>query len=140
MYLVHTKPDICYVVSALSQFMFDLKHIHWIASKHVLRYLRGTIAYGLSYTFSSGVMLLGYADFDWVGNAVDRKSTFGYCFSMGSTMISWSRKKQGSIASSTVEAKSIATSDVCRREVWLRKLLSDLFDGKFEPTVIHCDN
>ena len=98
MYLVHTRPDICYTVNALSQFMSDPKHIHWVAAKHVLRYVHGTITYGIRYTSSSGVLLSGYSDSDWVDNAVDRKSTSGYCFSMGSTMISWSSKKQGSIA------------------------------------------
>ena len=49
LYLVHTRPDICFAVSALSQFMTDLRHVHWIAAKHVLRYLHGTIGYGLSY-------------------------------------------------------------------------------------------
>ena len=95
MYLVHTRPDICYAVSALSQCMPELKHIHWVSAKHVLRYLRGTIAYGLRYTSNNGVMLLGYADNDWVGSILDQISTAGYCFSMGlgSAMISWSNKK-----------------------------------------------
>ena len=83
MYLVHTRPDICYTVNALSQFIFDPNHIHWVAAKHVLRYVRGTINYGLRYSSSSGVLLARYANSDWVGSAVDRKSTSGYCFSMG---------------------------------------------------------
>ena len=132
MYLVHTRLDICYTVNALSQFMSDLKHIHQVAAKHVLRYVRGTITYGIRYTSSSGVLLAGYADSDWVGSAVDRKSTFGYCFCMGSAMISWSNKKQGSIAQSTTKAEYIAASDACKEAVWLRKLLSDLFGGKLD--------
>ena len=98
MYLVHTRPDICYTLNAPSQFMSDPKHIHLVAAKHVLRYVQGTITYGLRYTFSSGVLLSGYAYSDWDGSAVDRKSTSGYCFVMGSAMISWSSRKQGSIA------------------------------------------
>ena len=82
MYLVHTRPDICYTVNALSQFMSDPKHIHWIVAKHILRYVRGTITYGLRYTSSSGVLLARYADSNWNGSVVDRKSTSGYCFSM----------------------------------------------------------
>ena len=50
LYLVHTRPDICYAVSALSQFMSSSKPIHWIVAKHVLRYLKGTQDYGLWYT------------------------------------------------------------------------------------------
>ena len=140
MYLVHTRPDICYAVNALSQFMCDPKHIHMIAVKHILRYVRGTIAYGLKYTSSGGVMLHGFTDSDWMGSVVDRKSTSGYCFSLGSAMISWSSRKQGSIAQSTAEAEYIAASAAGREAVWLRKLLSDLFRTELEPTVIHYDN
>ena len=98
MYLVHMRSDICYTMNALSQFMFDPKQIHLVASKHVLIYVRGTITYGLRYTSSSGVLLFGYSDLDWSGSAVDQKSTSSHCFSMGSAMISWSSRKQGSIA------------------------------------------
>ena len=111
-----------------------------MAAKHVLKYLLGTIAYGLKYTSSGGVMLHGFTDSDWVGSPVDKKSTFGYCFSLGSAMISWSSKKQGSIAQSTAEAEYIAASDASKEAVWLRKLISGLFDDKMEATVIHCDN
>ena len=86
--LVHTRPDICFAVSALSQFMTDPRHVRWVATKHVLRYLHGTIGYGLRYTSVGGVRLFGYTDSDWVDSAMDRKSTSGYCFSMGSAMIS----------------------------------------------------
>jgi hypothetical protein len=97
MYLVHTRPDICYAVNALSQFLCEPKHMHMVAVKHILRYVRGTIAYGLRYTSSGGVMLHGFTDSDWMGSAVDRKSTSRYCFSLGSAMISWSSMKQGSV-------------------------------------------
>jgi hypothetical protein len=130
MYLVHTRPDICYAVNALSQFMCDPKHIHMIAVKHILRYVRGTIAYGLRCTSSGGVMLHGFTDSDWMGSVVDRKGTSGYCFSLGSAMISWSSRKQGSIAQSTAEAEYIAASTASREAVWLRKLLSKLIQDR----------
>ena len=55
-------------------------------------------------------------------------------------MISWSNRKQGSIAQSTAEVVYIAASDVCKEAVWLRKLLFDLFGGKLDSMIIHCDN
>jgi hypothetical protein len=85
-------------------------------------------------------MLHGFTDLDWMGNTVDQKSSSRYCFSLGSTMISWSNKKQGSVAQSTIEAEYIATSAAGREAVWLRKLLSDLFSSELEPTIIHYDN
>jgi hypothetical protein len=75
-----------------------------------------------------------------MGSIVDQKSTSGYCFSLGSTMISWSSRKHGSIAHSTTEAEYIAASAASREAMWLRKLLSDLFSAELESTVIHCDN
>ena len=75
LYPVHTIPNICFAVSALSQFMSNPRHVHWVAAKHVLRYLRGTIGYGLEYTFIGGVRMLSYTYSDWAGSAVDRKST-----------------------------------------------------------------
>jgi hypothetical protein len=76
MYQVNTRPDICYEVNVLSQFMSHLRQTHWIATKHVLRYLRGIVGYGLRYASSVDMRLQGYADADWAGSAVDQKSTF----------------------------------------------------------------
>jgi hypothetical protein len=87
MYLVNTRPDICYAVNVLSQFMSQPRQTHWIAAKHVLRYLRGTVGYGLRYASSVDLSLQGYADADWAGSAVDRKSTSGCCFTLGSAMV-----------------------------------------------------
>ena len=61
--------------SILIQFMTDPRHRHWVASKHILRYLYGTIAYGLRYASNGGVLFLGYTDSDWGGSIADRKST-----------------------------------------------------------------
>ena len=88
MYLVNTRPDICFVVSTLSQYMCEPRQTHWVAAKHVLRYLRGTVGYGLRYTVDSDMQLVGYTDSDWEGSVEDRKSTFGCCFSLGSIVIS----------------------------------------------------
>ena len=71
MHLIHTIPDICYDVSNLSQFMYEPRHRHWVAAKHVLKYFRGSIAYGLRYASSGGVMLLCYSTSDWGGSIVD---------------------------------------------------------------------
>jgi hypothetical protein len=95
--------------------------------KHVLRYLRGTIGYGLRYAYSVDMRLQGYVDSDWAGSAVDRKSTSGCCFSLGSAMVSWCSRKQTSVALSTTEVEYIAVSMAYREAVWLQKLLVGLF-------------
>jgi hypothetical protein len=140
MYMIHTKLDICYAMIAMSQFMAKPRQRYWIEAKHILRYLRGTITCGMRYTSNGGLFLHGYADVDWAGSPVDRKSTFGYCFSLGSAMISWSSRKQGSIAQSTIKVEYIAASDVGKEAVWLKRLVYGLFGDKLETTMVHCDN
>eukprot|EP00253_Pinus_taeda_P032142 PITA_32142 len=109
MFVVNSRPDICFAVNMLSQHMVEPHHIHWIGAKNLLRYLRGTITYGLRYTVGD-VRLLGYTDVDWAGSVVDHKSISGCCFSLGSASISWMSMKQKSVALSTAEAEYIAAS------------------------------
>ena len=75
MYLTNMRPDICFAVNTLSQFLTDPRHIHLIAANHILRYLRGTIDYGLKYEENQNINLEGYVDSYWAGNATNRKST-----------------------------------------------------------------
>jgi hypothetical protein len=60
MYLVNTRPDICFVVNTLNQHMVEPRQVHWMAAKHMLRYLHGTVGYGLRYVSSGDVKLQGY--------------------------------------------------------------------------------
>ena len=99
-----------------------------IAAKHILRYLRGTVDYGLKYEANQKINLEGYVDSDWAGIAIDRKSTLGRCFSVGLGVSSWFRKKQSCVALSTTEAEYVAACSASCEVVWLRKILSDLFD------------
>ena len=92
MYLVNTRLDICYAVNVLSQFTCKPKKTHLVAEKHILRYLNGTIGYGLKYT-KTKLNLRGYTHSDWEGNSKNCKSTSGCCFTLGSTMISWFSQK-----------------------------------------------
>jgi hypothetical protein len=74
------------------------------------------------------------------GSVVDRKITFGCCFSLGSSMISWQSRKKSIIALSTVEVEYIATCSASCEAIWLRKLLTILFDLEMEATTIPCEN
>ena len=109
MFLVNSRLDICFTVNAFSQHMVEPHHIHWIGAKNLLRYLRGTITYGLRYT-AGDVRLFGYTDADWAGNEVDCKITSGCCFTLGSASISWMSRKQKSVALSTAEVEYIVAS------------------------------
>ena len=82
MYLTNTRPDICFAVNTL-------RHVHLMVAKHALRYLKGTVEYGLKYDTNQKINLEGYVDLYWVGSAIDRKRTLRCYFSMGSSVISW---------------------------------------------------
>ena len=128
MYLTNTRPDICFAVNTLSQYLTDPRSVHLMATKHILRYLKGTVDYGLKYDANQKIKLEGYVYSYWVDGAIDRKSTLGCCFSMGSGVISWFSRKQSRVALSTAEAEYVTACSASCEAVWLRKLLSDLFD------------
>jgi hypothetical protein len=85
--LMYTRPDICFAVNTLSQYMVELRRVHLIASKHMMRYLKGTIDYGLRYASDCEISLQGFDDSDWDDSVAYHKSTSGYYFSMGSSLI-----------------------------------------------------
>jgi hypothetical protein len=136
MYLTNTRPDICFAVNQLSQFMVEPTRVHWVVVKHVLRYLQGTANYGLWYRQVDGMRLQGFTDVDWARGSIDRKSTSGCAFSIGSAVVSWFSRKQRSVALSLVEAEYMAACEA----IWLMKLLVGIFGQGLEPTIIHCDN
>ena len=100
----------------------------------------GTVDYGLKYEANQKINLEGYVDSDWEGSAIDRNITLGYCFSMGSGVISWFSRKKTCVALSTTEAKYAAACSGSSEVVWLRKLLSDPFDLQLDATCLYCDN
>ena len=128
MYLTNTRPNIFFAVNTLSQYLIDLRHVHLTTAKHILRYLKGTVDYWLKYKADQRINLDDHADSDWAGSAISRKITSGCCFSMGSGVISWFSRKKSCVALSTAEAEYVAACSASCEVVWLRKLLSDLFD------------
>ena len=140
MYLTNVRLDIFFAMNTLSQYLTDPRSIHLTAAKHILRYLKGIVDYGLKYDANQKINLEGYVDSDWIGSAIDRKSTSRCCFSMGSSVISWFSRKQSCVALSTAEAEYVATCSASCEVVWLRKILYDIFDLQLDATCIHCDN
>ena len=128
---ISTRPDISVAVGLLSQFMTNPGKEHWNGVKRVLRYLKGTLHFGLNFKHSENFVLQGYSDADWAGDEITRKSMSGYIFQLGGSPISWASKKQTVVALSTTEAEYIALSLATQEAVWLRNLLSDIY---LEPT------
>jgi hypothetical protein len=140
MYLTATRPDIMHAVSLLSRFMHCASEIHFKAAKRVVRYIKGTLNYGIQFSCAENFELQGYADSDWAGNCDDMKSTSGYCFSFGSGIFSWCSKKQEVIAQSTAEAEYVAATAAANQVLWLRKILADLDMEQREATKVNVDN
>ncbi|CAL1377238.1 unnamed protein product [Linum trigynum] len=89
-YLVYTRPDIAFYVNKLSQYMHAPTAHHWQCVKHLLRYISGTLTFGLSIRRSTTPLTLtAFAYSDWAGNPDDRSSTTGYLVYLGATLISW---------------------------------------------------
>ena len=137
---MNTRPNICFVVNTLSQYLGNPRCVHVIISKHVMRYLKGTIDFGIYYVRDHDYRLYGYTDPDWAGSVTDRKSISSGCYCLGSTMISWFSNKQSSVALSTTEAECITACSACCEAIWLRKLMSRLFDMELDTTTILCGN
>ena len=114
--------------------------VHLQAAKRIVRYVKGTVDYGVKYTYSQNFQFHGYSDSDWGGSIDDMKSTTGYCFSFGSGMFSWSSKKQDIVAQSTAEAEYVAATAAVNQAIWLRHILTDLHMEQKEPTQIFVDN
>ena len=138
-----TRPDIMFTVSKLSRFLDCYREAHWQAAVRVVRYLKGTRDLALEIGGTSSLpSLIGYCDLDYANDpgAKGRRSVSGYCFTLGSGVVSWSSKKQKTIADSTCATEYMATSEAGRELVWLRTLLHELGFDLTSPTPLLCDN
>jgi hypothetical protein len=140
-YLTCTRPGILYGVGLVSCYMGSPTMTHFKAAKRIIRYVKGTIDFGLLYQSSNEFKLIGYSDNDWGGDVDDRKSTTGFVFYLGNSAFSWSSKKQPIVTlSSTCEAEYVAaTSSVCHA-IWLRKLLKELHMPQVDAKEIYLHN
>jgi hypothetical protein len=139
-YLTCTRPDILYGVGLVSHYMESPTTTHFKAAKRILRYVKGTIDFGLLYPSSNEFKLVGYSDSDWGGDVDDRKSTTGFVFYLGSSAFTWSSKKQPIVTLLTCKVEYVAaTLSVCHA-ILLVKLLKELHMPQKDATEIFVDN
>ena len=139
-YLSHTRPDIAYAVSVISQFMHNPKEVHLQAAHRILQYLKGNPGKGILFKRNGGLVLEAYTDADYAGSLVDRRSTSGYCTFLGGNLVTWRSKKQNVVARSSAEAEFRAMAQGVCELLWLKIILEDLkirWDG---PMRLYCDN
>ena len=109
---------------------------HFKSAKRILRYLKGTINFGLFYSISVHFKLVGYNDSDWAENSNGRKSTTGFVFFMGDTAFTQLSKKQPIVTLSMFEAEYVAAIACTYHAIWLRNLLKELSMSQIDPTEI----
>ncbi|WVZ81301.1 LOW QUALITY PROTEIN: hypothetical protein U9M48_028692 [Paspalum notatum var. saurae] len=113
-YLTLTRPDLQYAVQQACLFMHAPRTSHYQLLKRILRYVKGTISYGLHISWSSNHELLAYSDADWAGCPDTRRSTSGYCVFYGDNLVSWSSKRQQTVSPSSAEAEYRAVANALK--------------------------
>ncbi|GLU08619.1 hypothetical protein SLE2022_255210 [Rubroshorea leprosula] len=139
-YLTFTRPDIAFAVQQVCQYMHAPTENHFQALKWILRHLQGTLHYGLQLFKDFSPSLHIYTDADWAGCLDSRRSTSGYCLFFGRSLVSWSSKKQPTVARSSAEAEYRAMANAVAEMVWVRQLLGELRIFLSSPPVLFCDN
>ena len=131
--MLGTRPDLAYAVGLVSQFASNPSQQHWKAVKRIFRYLRGTTDFGITYGETPHGLkqpeLIGYSDADWASSH-DRKSTGGFIFGLGGTLlngaITWSSKRQSTVALSSTESEYMAVTQAVKEALWLQRLFGEL--------------
>ncbi|GJV79342.1 ribonuclease H-like domain-containing protein [Tanacetum coccineum] len=139
-YLTFTRPNLSYVVQQICLYMHDPREPHLIAFKRILRYIQGTLDFGLQLYASSGPSFITYSDADWAGYLATRRSTSGYCVFLGNNLLSWSSKRQHTLSRSSAEAEYRGVANAIAETTWLRNLLWELHTPLVIATLVYCDN
>lgn len=135
MYLMTcSRPDISQAVGALSRHVSDARKVHWDAAVRVLRYVAGTLEYGIQYGGAKGE-LVGYSDSDYAGDLDTRRSTTAFVWTLHAGAVSWRSVLQPTVALSTAEAEYMAAASAAREALWWRKLCADLGEPAKAPTI-----
>jgi hypothetical protein len=137
---VATHPDIAFAVGKLASFLDCYCEAHWFAAIHVLCYVKGTRTLGLTLGGDASPQLIGFSDSDFGACRKTSRSVSGYCFSLGSGMISWSSKKQHHVTDSTCYAEYVTLYHTGKELIFLHELLDGLSFYSFISTPLHCNN
>ncbi|KAJ9565309.1 hypothetical protein OSB04_001275 [Centaurea solstitialis] len=139
-YLTFTRPEIPYVVQQVCLFIHDPREEHLHALRRILRYVKGTLSFGLQLYPSQSKSFIAYTDADWGGCPDTRRSTCGYCVFFGDSLISWSSKRQATVSRSSAEAEYRGIANAVSETCWLRNLLMELRLPIPKATLVYCDN
>lgn len=136
---VCTRPDISFAVGNVSRFNNEFGKGHWNAVKRIFKYLKGTTDYKLQFSRDGNQYMIGFSDADWASDIESRKSCTGYLFKIQGGAISWTSKRQPTVALSSAEAEYMALSSATQEAIWLKQLLQEIGEN-IDSVEIHCDN
>jgi hypothetical protein len=126
-YLLNTRPDLAFSVGMASRFMEKSTTMHSNAVKQILRYLKGTLNFGVMYTREEKEeRLVGYSDSDLACDLGHRRNIGGMAFYLNDSLITWCSHKEKTVALSSCEAEFMAATVATMQAIWLKNLLSEL--------------
>src|SRR5271168_2320015 len=135
-----TRPDLSFSVSLLAHFQSNPGIEHWSALMHVLGYIKNTLNYGITYSRDADFSPHAYVDADYGGCRDTRRSTSEYVFIMAGGPVTWSSKRQTTVALTTVEAEYVAMSRCAQQMVWMQNWLDEVELDHNLPGIIKGDN
>ena len=137
---VGMRPDIAFAVSVLSRFQSNPGPAHWKAMLHLLAYLKGSINYRITYSRGGDLSPIGFVDADYAGDIDTCRSTSGYVFTMAGGPVSWSSKRQATVALSTTEAEYMSLMHAAQQVLWMYSFMSEVGLTRKFPAILHGDN
>jgi Reverse transcriptase (RNA-dependent DNA polymerase)/gag-polypeptide of LTR copia-type/Integrase core domain/GAG-pre-integrase domain/Domain of unknown function (DUF4219) len=137
--MLATRPDLAQLIQQISQFSQKPTKTHEKAAKQGLRYLNGTIDEGITYNGNLGIRLQCWSDANW-GGEEGRESVSGFVFTMAGGTVTYSSKKQGSVALSSTESEYMAILHALKEQIWLLRFLKEIGYDISNQNVIYCDN
>ena len=120
-----SRPDIAYVIHRLSRYTHSPTQDHWDAFARLMRYVRGTMDYGIEYG-GFLIILEGYSNANQISNLDETKSTSGYVFTFGGGAVAWRLAKQTIIARSAMESQFVVLKMAGSEAKWLKNFLANI--------------
>src|SRR5277367_2799972 len=137
--MLATRPDLAQSIQQISQFSQMPTTMHEKASKQGLRYINGTVDEGITFNGNLGMRLKAWSDANW-GGEEGRESVSGFIFTLAGGAVSWSSKKQSSVALSTTESEYMAILHALKEQIWIHRLLKEIGYDISDQNSIYTDS
>lgn len=139
-FLTFTRPELCYAVHILSQFMKKPLKEHWEAALRVVCYLKGCPSQGIMLRSDSELRVTAYCDSDWSACPITRRSLSSYIVLLGTSPVSWKTKKQNTVSASSAEAEYRSMAYTLHELKWLKRMLHAFGISTKGPMRMFCDS